>query len=98
MHRCISWGSGAAFLLLTLTLTFAMLSSMSRFSRKVVAVLLAVWLPLFSGYALADSIVMQNMHSDCHGGQQIALSMQHDSASHQHMDHAKLVVNNHQSA
>lgn len=77
---------------------FAMLQTMSRLSRKVVAVLLAVWLPLFSGYAVADSIVMQNMHSDCHGGQQIAHSMQHDSASHQHMDHAKLVVNNHQSA
>jgi hypothetical protein len=71
---------------------------MSRLSRKIVAVVLAVWLPLFSGYALADSIVMQNMHGDCHGGQQIAHSMQHDSASLQHMHHVQLAANDHQSA
>jgi hypothetical protein len=79
-------------------LTFAMLSLMSHLSRKVVAVLLAIWLPLFSGYALADSIVMQNMRGDCHGGQQIALSMQHDSASHQHMHHVQMSANDHQPA
>jgi hypothetical protein len=71
---------------------------MSRLSRKVFAVLLAVWLPLFSGYALADSIVMQNMHGDCHGEQQITHSMQHDSAMLQDMHHVQPAANDHQSA
>jgi hypothetical protein len=65
---------------------------------KLVAVLLAVWLPLFSGYALADSIVMQNMHGDCHGAQQDSRPSQHVSDLHQHMHHAQLPANEHQSA
>lgn len=34
--------------------------------RKFIAVLLAIWLPLFSGNALAVSVVMQTMGGDCH--------------------------------
>jgi len=75
---------------------------MSRLSRKFVAILLAVWLPLFSGYALADSIVMENMRGDCHGEQQIAHSTQHDTAlhdatSHQHMHQVQLAGSEDQS-
>jgi hypothetical protein len=77
---------------------FAMLCIMSRLSKKVFAMVLAVWLPLFSGYALADSIVMQNMTGDCQGQQQIAHSMQHDSASQQHMHHVQPAANDHQPA
>jgi len=79
-------------------LTFAMLSLMSRLSRKVVAVLLAIWLPLFSGYALADSIVMQNMRGDCHMAQQVSPPSPHVSDLHQHMHHVQMSANKHQSA
>jgi len=39
---------------------------MSCPSRKFVAVLLAIWLPLFSGNALAASIFMQSAGGECH--------------------------------
>jgi hypothetical protein len=71
---------------------------MFRLPKKFVAVLLAVWLPLFSGYALADSIVMQNMHGDCHGSQQVSHPSQQVSDLHQHMHHVQLAANEHQSA
>lgn len=35
-------------------------------SRKFVAVLIAIWLPLFSGNVMAVSVAMQAMGSDCH--------------------------------
>jgi hypothetical protein len=35
--------------------------------RKFVALLLAIWLPLFSGNALAAAVVIQTMNGDCHG-------------------------------
>ncbi|MGC2048285.1 MAG: hypothetical protein WA635_06720, partial [Gallionella sp.] len=34
--------------------------------KKFVAVLLAIWLPLFSGSALAASVAMQTTSGDCH--------------------------------
>lgn len=39
---------------------------MSRPFRQFIAVLLAVWLPLFSGSALAASVTMQMPGSHCH--------------------------------
>lgn len=39
---------------------------MFHLSRKFVAVLLAIWLPLFSGSALATSVAMTTTSSDCH--------------------------------
>jgi hypothetical protein len=39
---------------------------MFRPIRKFVAVLLAIWLPLFSGSALAASVAMQTDSGDCH--------------------------------
>jgi len=79
-------------------LIFAMLAYMFRLPRKFAAVLLAVWLPLFSGNALAASIGMQSMNGDCHMAQQASHPSQHDSASHQHMHHAQLAANGDQSA
>lgn len=38
---------------------------MSRLSKKIIAVLFAIWLPLFSGSALASSIVMQVPAGHC---------------------------------
>lgn len=42
---------------------------MTRLSKRFVAVLLAVWLPLFSGNVLAAAITMQSMSGDCHVAQ-----------------------------
>lgn|ERR1035437_8218211 len=39
---------------------------MSQTARKFIAVLLAIWLPLFSGGALAASVSMQMPHGSCH--------------------------------
>ncbi|HYR05714.1 MAG TPA: DUF2946 domain-containing protein [Gallionella sp.] len=39
---------------------------MFRATRKFIAVILAIWLPLFSGNALAVSVAMQAMRGDCH--------------------------------
>jgi len=39
---------------------------MSNFVRKFTAVLLAIWLPLFSGGALAASVSMQMQSGSCH--------------------------------
>jgi hypothetical protein len=80
-------------------LIFAMLLSMSVLSRKFVAVLLAVWLPLFSGNALAASIFMQSINGDCHTAvaQQVSHRSQLASDMHQHMHHAKLAANQDQS-
>ena len=74
---------------------------MSHLSRKFVALLLVVWLPLFSGNALAASIVMPSMGGDCHAMQtasamdqqlQVAADQQQQIPSHDqhntcHNDH-----------
>lgn len=39
---------------------------MSRLSKKFVAILLLLWLPLFSGNALAASVAMQVPSGHCH--------------------------------
>jgi len=60
---------------------------MFRPIRKFVAVLLAIWLPLFSGSALAASITMQATNGDCHPlavqqnehlAQQVSITHHHD--------------------
>jgi hypothetical protein len=45
---------------------FCQAMPMIRPIRKFVAVLLAIWLPLFSGSALAASVAMQTTSGDCH--------------------------------
>lgn len=68
---------------------------MFRFIRKFVAVLLAIWLPLFSGNALAESIAMQSKAGDCHAAaaQQSGHHSQQASAKRQHMHQAQLAAN-----
>ena len=39
---------------------------MFHLNKKFVAVLLAIWLPLFSGSALAASVALQMTSGDCH--------------------------------
>jgi len=59
---------------------------MSRPFRKFVAALLAIWLPLFSGSALAASVAMQATSGDCHAvaAQAHEQQMHHASTTHQH--------------
>ena len=53
--------------------------------KKLIAVLLAIWLPLFSGNALAVSVFMQAMDSNCPmAAQQGGHLAQHVSVVHQH--------------
>ena len=56
---------------------------MSRSIRKFIAVLLAIWLPLFGGNALAGSVAMQSKGGDCHAAvmQQNEHPLHHASAA-----------------
>ncbi|MBY0576246.1 MAG: DUF2946 domain-containing protein [Gallionellaceae bacterium] len=58
---------------------------MLRAFKKFVAVFLAIWLPLFSGNALAVSVAMQAMDSECPMvAQQDDHPWQQASVAHQH--------------
>lgn len=50
---------------------------MSRLTRKFVAVLMLLWLPLSSGSALAASLAMQLQQGECHESVEM-MSMSHD--------------------
>jgi len=54
---------------------------MSSFLRKFIAVLLAIWLPLFSGGALAASVSMQIQNGSCH---EAGMDTMQDMDEHQH--------------
>lgn len=67
---------------------------------KFIAVILAIWLPLFSGNALAVSVAMQSMG----GGQHSVVAQQGEPDAHcastvqQHTQHARLAADQDQSA
>lgn len=61
---------------------------MSRLTRKFVAVLMLLWLPLFTGSALAASEAMQ-LRSSCQGMDMSA--MQHQMSGHHHAASTKHV-------
>ncbi|HCI14159.1 MAG: hypothetical protein A2063_03370 [Gallionellales bacterium GWA2_60_142] len=63
---------------------------MSCISRKFVAVLMLLWLPLFSGSALAASLTMQAQQGSCHQA-----AMQHEDMSMHHHDAAMDQVASH---
>lgn len=56
---------------------------MSRPIKKFIALFLAVWLPLFSGNALAGVVAMQANGGDCH-----AAAMQQNEHHSQHVQNA----------
>ncbi len=64
-------------------------------AKKFIAVLLAIWLPLFSGNALAESIAMHSKGGDCHAAveQQSGHHSHQASAKHQHMHQAQPAAN-----
>ncbi len=56
---------------------------MSRLSRKFVAILMLLWLPLSGGSALAATVAMQTQHGACH--EATMQEMHHaDAGDHQH--------------
>lgn len=61
---------------------------MSRLSRKFVAILMLLWLPLFSGNALAVSVSMQLQRGDCHEAATIQM-MAHDEMGEHHQHHGE---------
>lgn len=68
---------------------FCQAANMSRSIRKFVAVFIAIWLPLFSGNALAVSVAMQTMGSDCHSAAaRQDGSRVHHAAAAQHIESA----------
>ena len=60
---------------------------MFSFSRQFVAVLLTIWLPLFSGNVLAVSIIMQAKGGDCHTAMKANVA-KNGASTHQYMQHA----------
>jgi Protein of unknown function (DUF2946) len=58
--------------------------------RKYIAVMLVIWLPVLSSNALASSVAMQAMGSDCHlaGVQSGEISSQQLSNAHDHSQFA----------
>jgi hypothetical protein len=62
---------------------------MSRLSRKFVAILLLLWLPLFTGNALAASVSMQLHQGSCH---EVAVSqaMPGMDMEEQHQHHGEM--------
>jgi len=56
---------------------------MSHPLRKFIAVLLVIWLPLFSGTALAASLAMQMTSGSCNVSAALEAE-HHDSVAHQH--------------
>ncbi len=67
-------------------------ASMSRLTRKFIAVFMLLWLPLSSGSALAASLAMQLQQGECHeSAEMMSMShedmLDHDMLDHDMMDH-----------
>lgn len=62
---------------------------MTRSSRRFVAVLLLLWLPLFSGNALAATVSMQMPHGSCHEAA-AAQTMAHEDMAEHHQHHGEM--------
>ena len=66
---------------------FCQAAHMFSHSRQFIAVLLTIWLPLFSGNALAVSISMQAKGGDCHAAMKANVAL-NEASMHQHMQQA----------
>jgi hypothetical protein len=62
---------------------------MSHISRKIIAVLMLLWLPLFSGNALAAMVSMQMQQGKCHETP-AAHMMSHDGMGEHHQPVGKM--------
>ncbi|MBU0689798.1 MAG: DUF2946 domain-containing protein [Gammaproteobacteria bacterium] len=59
---------------------------MSKLTQKFIALLLLLWLPLFSANAVAESLSMQMQRGDCHDSSEMMMTMSHDDM----MDHGMM--------
>lgn len=59
---------------------------MSLRTRKLIALFLLLWLPLFGASAVAESLAMQLQRGDCHESSEMMMSMSHDDM----MDHGMM--------
>lgn len=71
---------------LTIRAYFPTLHPMSKRFQKSIAVLLLLWLPLFSASAVAESLAMQLQRGDCHESSEMMMTMSHDDM----MDHGMM--------
>jgi len=72
---------------------------MSKLSRKLVAVLMLLWLPLSGGSALAASISMQLQHGGCtESAAMQAMAHEDMAAHHQHHEQAPATTDTQDSA
>jgi Protein of unknown function (DUF2946) len=67
---------------------------MSRTSRKFLAVLMLLWLPVFTGSTLASSVSMQLAQSKCHGAAAPQMAGMSMNGNH-HMDQCNSPAPNH---
>ncbi|WP_407899972.1 DUF2946 domain-containing protein [Ferrigenium sp. UT5] len=65
---------------------------MSRLTGKFVAVLMLLWLPIFTGSALAASVSMQLQRGTCHEAAASTAISHADSEHHQHHSEAPTVA------
>jgi hypothetical protein len=61
---------------------------MSRLTRKFVAVLMLLWLPIFTGSALAASVSMQLQRGTCHEAA-APMAMSHEDMGEHHQHHSE---------
>lgn len=61
---------------------------MSRLTRKFVAVLMLLWLPIFTGSALAASVSMQLQRGTCHEAA-APMTMSHEDMGEHHQHHSE---------
>ncbi|MDD2700660.1 MAG: DUF2946 family protein [Sideroxydans sp.] len=66
--------------------SFPTLRHMSNLTRKIIAVIMLLWLPLSSGSALAASLGMQLQQGECHDSSMM-MDMSHDDMGEHHMMH-----------
>ncbi len=62
---------------------------MFRLSRKFIAVLLLLWLPLFNGSALAASVSMQQQGGACHEAV-ASQTISHEAMGEHHQHHGEM--------
>jgi hypothetical protein len=62
---------------------------MTRFAQKFIAVLMLLWLPVFTGSALAASVSMQMQQGECHEAA-ASQTMSHEDMGEHHQHHSEM--------
>jgi hypothetical protein len=70
-------------------------ASMTRSARKFIAIIMLLWLPVFTGSALATSVSMQLPQGECHDAAMSHEAMSMDMAMDMNMDMANISMDEH---